>query len=224
MYIMNLQLSQPAAVKELAEKYGYGDVELHLGEWHYFNRHWGENRNPDTASDVNDPIYGMSGFSAAGYTGCCLARFQDLPLDREYFYTGGFGSFGIFDNYGNPKKIAYAIEAYGQVLACSDRFYAEVGETLNPFVRERFAHEWGEAAILAGRSGNSAVIMISAFMWIDSQFSVEIKGLEHYDVSVFVTDKDHNREYATFMRRGNFLEIQKPSSSAVYLICLQIGA
>ena len=212
--------SQPQMVRELTEKYGYGNTELHLGEWHYFNRLWSEFKNPDTALDTDDPVYGINGFSAAGYTACCCAAFQDSPLTMQYFYTGGNGMIGIC-NLNNPKKSAYALEAYGKVLKCTERVWADTGETLSEAIREHSKSQVGDVRILAGRdnSGNG-VIMVAAFMWLDLKFELEISGLEKFAVNIFVTDKYGDQTPASFIRRGNVLEIMKPSSSAVYEIHL----
>ncbi|MBQ9335897.1 MAG: hypothetical protein IJS14_01200 [Lentisphaeria bacterium] len=211
------QQRQPAQVRELTEKYGYGNVGLHLGEWHYFNRRWNELKNPDTGKDVDDPVYGMNGFGAAGYTACCLAAFQDSPLTGQYFYTGGNSVFGICDRQRNPKKTAYAIEAYGKVLHCPERVWADPGDTISPELRKHGGSAAGDVRILAGRENSGeGVVMIAVYMWMDLRFELEIAGMDDFDVTVWVTDKDHNQAPVPFVRRGNILEIMKPSSSAVY--------
>ena len=58
--------------------------------------------------------------------------------------------------------------------------------------------------------------MIAVYMWMDLRFELEIAGMDDFDVTVWVTDKDHNQAPVPFVRRGNILEIMKPSSSAVY--------
>ena len=213
-----LQIGQAAQVKELAVKYGYGDAELMLGEWHYFNRRWCELKNPDTREDVDDPVYGMNGFSAAGYTALCLAGFQDTPLDKEFFYTGNSGPFGICDLNNNPKKTAWALEAYGKVVSCPERVFAETGPTISEAMLQHGASQAGDVTIIAGKNGKRSYIMVAAYMWIATSFSLELKGISDFDVNIVVTDKEHNRDNAVFVRHGNVLEIEKPSSSAVYLI------
>ena len=215
------QQAQPQQVRELADKYGYGKAELHLGEWHYFNRRWCELKNPDTRVDVDDPVYGMNGFGAAGYTACCAAAFQDSPLDVEYFYTGGAGAFGICDSYWNPKKTAYALEAYGKVLQCPERVWADAGATISPEIRKHGGTQAGDVRILAGRNTDGVgVVMVAAYMWQDLDFTLEIAGLDAFDADVRVTDRTCNMMPAAFLRTGNTLRIDKPSSSAVYLIRL----
>ena len=214
------QREAPEKVRELTEKYGYGKTGLHLGEWHYFNRNWNELKNPDTIADVDDPVYGMNGFGAAGYTACCCAAFQDSPLTMEYFYTGGRGTFGICDARGNPRKTAYALEACGAVLACPERVWADPGENISPEMRKHTKSD-GDVRLLAGRDGKGGgVIMVAAFMWMDLQFELEIAGLGPFDAAVLVTDKTRDQEPAAFTRSGDTLKIMKPSSSAVYSIFL----
>ncbi len=210
------QLEQPGQVRAVAEKYGYGKVALQIGEWHCLKRGW--NFDPDSASDDDDLKYGMNGFEAAAYTAAVLAGWQDEPLEKAYFYTGSKGKYGIFDNNGVPKKTAFALEAYGRVLRCPERVAAHVGrDVVSSLTRERMK---SDLRVLAGRNGNECVIMISAYRCILPVFEVEVSGLKDFDVSILVTDKEHDQAPAAFIRKGNVLEIMKHSSSAVYMIHL----
>ena len=88
-------------------------------------------------------------------------------------------------------------------------------------LRKHGGTQAGDVRIPAGRNTDGVgVVMVAAYMWLDLDFTLEIAGLDAFDADVRVTDRTCDMVPAAFLRTGNTLRIDKPSSSAVYLIRL----
>ena len=216
--LVPFMLAMPAKFKEMAANYGYPDVEIQIGEWHYMHRSWRALKTPDTAEDVLHPIYGIQGIESAAYTASVLMGFEDTPLDKAFFYTGNAGAFGMLDKDRNPTKLYYALEAYGTLMRYPHRVFAEP-DILSPQLQHDLASQKGDCMILAGKDDNGdAAILISFMFDIAIDFQLEINGLERFDAQVRAIDKEKDLDNAVFTRRGNTLTIRKPSYCAIYLI------
>ena len=93
-----------------------------------------------------------SGVRAAAFTACVLMGLQDAPLDMACFYTGDTGAWGLFNEYGVPKKTYYAFLAFKAMVDHPVRLAVDGGSP-------------GAIATLAGLShdGRELAVMVSNY-------------------------------------------------------------
>ncbi|HHY83326.1 MAG TPA: hypothetical protein GX505_11730 [Clostridiales bacterium] len=102
-------------VKQELDKYGFGDIEIYLDEWNYFDADWVEFLSPEgeyIRKGVFEKIRSQLG---AAFTTAAMIRMQTLPIDIAFYYDGQprIDWCGLFDFYGCPIKTFYAMKAFG---------------------------------------------------------------------------------------------------------------
>jgi hypothetical protein len=89
-----------------------------------------------------------------------LVLLQDEPVDLANFYTARGGMFGLFDKQGKPQKNYYGVKAFADMLQTPQRVWTSDSDRN------------GAAAVLAGRSGDRAAVLLTNFN--DSPHTVQI--------------------------------------------------
>lgn len=104
------------AVRQILDNYGFNKTESHLNEWNYLPRNdWAPMLGDDPI--VKEKWYAeMGGPDGAVFLTTVLILIHDLKVDVANFYTGVLQAFGLFDCYGAPKKVYYAMKAFSKML------------------------------------------------------------------------------------------------------------
>jgi hypothetical protein len=115
------------SVREALDTHGFGNVESHLNEWHYFDADWQRLRH--------DPLYlreadeHMNSPVGAAFAASALVLLQDSPVDVANYYSGDtLVGFGLFDRYGIPRKPYHALKAFRMLLDTPNRVACQGGD------------------------------------------------------------------------------------------------
>jgi len=159
-------LARAKAVRRWLDDSGFAKTESHLNEWNYLpGNDWGPmlGRDPKVRRAWYERQGGPEG---AAFTACVLIGLQDAGVDVANFYSADSGGFGLFDEFGGPKKNFYAFKAFRAVLDTPHRVEATGGEA-------------GRLAVLAGvdAAKQEATILLSHYREATGPITVEVKNL-----------------------------------------------
>jgi hypothetical protein len=104
-------------IRGMLDECGFKDTESHYNEWHYLNCGWGPLRPKDPREYVKTRSFfdGTSGPKGAAFCAAALMMLQDCPVDVANYYTGDTSRWGLFDEYGAPRKTYYAFRAFNEL-------------------------------------------------------------------------------------------------------------
>ena len=197
----------PGMVRELLDKYGYPEAEIHLNEWHYFPGDWHRLRNdPDYKGHMYDQE--MKGLDSAAFLTTVMILWQDTPLTYGAYYTcvgGGFGCYRTGTTAVTPSW--YGLKAYGDIVRYPVRL-----EAVSPVK---------EVSVLAGQDADgNKEMLISAFKTgnVDYEVKTDIP-LSAANCEVRMLDFDHplcKLDEVTF--EGNTIRFSSSSNSACALV------
>ena len=200
----------PGLVRELLDKYGYPQAEIHLNEWHYFLGDWHRLRNDP---DYKDHMYNqeMKGLDSAAFLTTVMILWQDTPLTYGAYYTcvgGGWGCYRTGSTAVTPSW--YGLKAYGDIVRYPVRL-----EAVSPVK---------EVSVLAGEdeAGNREML-ISAFRTgnVDYEVKADIP-LSAANCEVRMLDSNHPLcllENVVF--DGNTVRFRSESNSACALVTVK---
>jgi xylan 1,4-beta-xylosidase len=114
-------VNQAGGVRQMLNRFGFAKAESHLDEWNYLPRNDWNVFSHGTPAEREQWYREMTGPTGAAFTACTLMGLQDAPLDMAYFYTSEPQGFGLFSQYGEPRKSFYAIKAFRQLLDTPNR-------------------------------------------------------------------------------------------------------
>jgi hypothetical protein len=174
------------AVRRWLDSSGFAKTESHLNEWNYLPANdWGPMLSKD-GPKRQAWFEAVGGPAGAAFTAAVLLGFQDLPIDVGNHYTTTAGPFGLFNEYGVPRKSFYAVKAFRTLLDTPLRVEAGGGEP-------------GRLAVVAGlsRARTEAGVLISNYRAAGEKFDLAVKGLPWDGPSVYevlVVDAGHELE------------------------------
>jgi xylan 1,4-beta-xylosidase len=121
--------SMARLVRGLLDEFRFKGTESHYNEWHYLNCRWDQIR-PDDARDyvkVRSLFEATSGPQGAAFCAAVLMLLQDAGVDVANYYTGDTSRWGLFDEYGVPRKTYYAFRAFNELSKTPRRVACELG-------------------------------------------------------------------------------------------------
>ena len=156
----------PGKTRELLDKYGYTEAEIHLNEWHYFPGDWHRLRND---RDYKTHMYEqeMKGLDSAAFLTTVMILWQDTPLTYGAYYTcvgGGWGCYRTGSNAVTPSW--YGLKAYGDIVRYPVRTVSTCGAAQTTVLSGRNA-AGGHALLIAGFSTGDAVCEVTLDRKID---------------------------------------------------------
>lgn len=201
-------IAQPEAVRKIAAEYGYGDAELQLNEWHYFDAEWSRLRSdPHYKREKMESAQGINGVDGAAFIGTVLTGWQDTPLTMGMYYAATVcAGWGLFDPYGIPRKTYWGMRAFGEM-------------TLYP-ARLSAISDGAGVQVLAGRNARGQLSLLLSCL----KSAAEVLEIELGDTvspekcTVFAVDLEHDLEVVGHRVEGSRLCIDRLPGSAVYLI------
>jgi len=104
------------AVRKLLDQHGFEKAESHMNEWNYIPDNNWNHLMKDQGAVRRQAYEAQSGVKGAAYLANVLMLLQDLPVDVANFYATTAGLFGIFSEYGEPRKAYYAHKAFAELL------------------------------------------------------------------------------------------------------------
>ncbi len=116
-------IESAATLREMLAKYGFDKTESHLNEWNYLPAEgWsfhGAGKTPEMMRRAYEEIGGAVG---PAFVAAMLIYMQDSPIDVANFYGAqSIGYFGMFDQYGAPRKSFYAFKAFRDLMDTPQR-------------------------------------------------------------------------------------------------------
>jgi xylan 1,4-beta-xylosidase len=160
-------VARARAVRKLLDAYGFTATESHLNEWNFLPGNTWEPFGQAAAPEVRQGFYEqMGGAAGAAFVTTALIELQDAPVDVCNFYHGELGGFGLFNEYGVPNRVFYALRAFSKLARLPQRARAAGARP-------------GKVAILAAkdpRTGRAAVL-ISNFDSSELELELEVSGL-----------------------------------------------
>ncbi len=103
-------------VRQMLDRLGFTRTESHLDEWNYLPRNDWSVFAAGTPGERERFYSEMGGAAGAAFALSALIGLQDAPVNMTYFYTSGTDGFGLFSEYGAPKKVYYAFKAFRALL------------------------------------------------------------------------------------------------------------
>ena len=165
----------PLAVKEAADRvramldeYGFKETESHLNEWHYLGDGWGRIRagDPRKYAALREGFAETNGPEGAAFAAAVLMLLQDSRLDVANYYTGDTSRWGLFDEYGVPKKPYYAFRAFNELCKTASRVEC-AGTTLD-------AHLTGCAGL--SKDQRAATVLVSSLRGAERELQLEFRN------------------------------------------------
>lgn len=153
-------------VRRLLDEAGFAAAESHLNEWNYLPGNTWEPFSREARPEVRQKFYEeMGGAAGAAFVVTALVELQEAPVDMCNFYHAEPGAFGLFNEFGVPNRVYYALRAFAKTAALTPRAATEGAVP-------------GKIAVLAsgGPSRGAAAILLANFAGEASEFEVKIDG------------------------------------------------
>lgn len=188
MYTWDLNFIDTTAfyVRKLLDDNGYKNTEIHLNEWNYFPKGGDWNRLRISRQYWKFlSTYEIGGVKSAVFSASVLINLQDLPVDQACYYSGDWSIFGMFDEYGIPKKPFYVFRAFAMLLNTPVRVSCK-----------KDSPDKG-ISVIGGlsKSNDQATIMFSNYNLASDTVAFKISGLPWEGgtrLEVFVLDEDND--------------------------------
>jgi hypothetical protein len=178
-------------LRRVLDEYGFKHAESHLNEWNYLpNGDW----SPMHANDgprLQKWFEDAGGARGAAFVASVLLGLQDAPLDMANFFSGDTIAWGLFNQYGVPKKTYYAFLAFKALVDHPLRVAAESGIP-------------GEIAAVAGLSPDRHELALVVSNFRRSKANVQAERVEFEcsnlpwsgpsEYELLVLDDAHNLE------------------------------
>jgi hypothetical protein len=174
--------SRAVRIQELLDKYGFSKVENVLDEWNY---------SPPGGWDLKNPkgrrhTFGeqMGGLPGAVFDASVLIYLQDTTVGVADYYTGTHMWWGLFDEYGAPRKAYFTFKAFKLLLDTPQRVSTS-GSGQDGF------------AVIAGLSKDKseATILISNFRMPYNRYNITLRGLSwnrSFTYEKYAVDRSHD--------------------------------
>ncbi|MBC8002073.1 MAG: hypothetical protein H7X97_05750 [Opitutaceae bacterium] len=141
------------ALRRLLDENGFTRAESHLNEWNYLpGNTWAPGSRQSPAPVRQRYFEDMAGSPGAAFVASALIEMQDAPLDAANLFHGEIGSFGLFNEFGVPRKNYFALRAFHQIVNTPRRVAVTGGIP-------------GKLSVAAGlhSEGQKATVLISNF-------------------------------------------------------------
>lgn len=139
-------------LRRVLDEYGFKKAEIHLDEWNYLpNNDWKPMLSHD-GRRLWKWFEEASSSRGAAFADSVLVGLQDAPVNMADFYTGDTGGWGLFNQFGVPKKTYYAFLAFKALVDHPVRLATDVARP-------------GELAVLSGLStdGRKLAVLVSNY-------------------------------------------------------------
>ncbi len=200
--------------RKLLDDHGYVETESHLGEWNYWPGSW--EKLPDRYYWRDIATTEMGSAKSAAFAASVLIDLQDAPVDRAMFYSGNWEIFGLFDDYGIPRKSFYVFRAMAMLLDAPNRILCDKDSSYN------------DISVIGGltESKDQAVIMLSNFNSKEELINIEVNNLPWDNptkVEIFLIDDENKLNLSPGTRRfqnNTFILKEKLPAPVVAIIRL----
>lgn len=179
--------------RQLADEYGFTNVESHITEWHPMWYPWENsvdanelgNPNPEKYATMREKFDTMRGPKAAAFVASTLMMLQDCPVDMANYYTADTNPWGMFDGFSVPGRVYYTFVAFNRLTKTPNRVTCEPQGTPQP-----------EITMCAGLSddGKTAAILVSNFGDAPRKVAINLQNLplpQPVQAEMFVVDATH---------------------------------
>ena len=207
LYTSSIKFADTTAynMRKLLDDNGYKNTKIHLNEWNYYPA------DLDWFKLLKDRVYWkefalnkIGGMEGAAFTASMLIDMQDLPIDQACYYSGDWQIFGLFDEYGLPKKPFYAYKSFAMLLNTPNRVKCE----------KQHLPEGMYAIGGVNRSNNLATLLLTNYTSQEDSLDIQISGLPwdgETRTEIFVLDEDNSLTPVTNeqIMQGNSFEIKE---------------
>ena len=197
----------PVFAREMLDKYGYKDTEIHLNEWHYFPGDWHRLRT-DAVYKQNMYNNEMKGIDSAAFLNMVMTLWQDSPITYGGYYTCNNSAWGCYETASNsPTASFFGLKAYGEIVRYPERFAASSDNE--------------NVVVLAGKNASGEkCVLITGFKTSVMDYIVELdECVKAEDVEVRLIDENHMLSVQeNAIVEGNTIKFSHRSYSMVALI------
>ena len=171
-------------LRRVLDEYGFTKAEIHLDEWNYLpNDDWSPMHSHDGVR-LQKWFEDAGGARGAAFVTSVLLGLQDAPLDMANFFSGDTIAWGLFNQYGVPKKTYYGFLAFKALVDHPRRVAIEGGKP-------------GEITTVAGLSSDDRelALVVSNFRSPEGRVEVNFDNLPWSGPSeyeLFVLDDAHD--------------------------------
>lgn len=209
-------VNRASLVRDLLDKFGFKKTENHMNEWNYIpGEKWDLLMDKEFQGRLRSEAYaGQYGCKGASFIANVLMLLQDAPVDMANYYTTTAGLFGVFSEYGEPRKSYYAFKAFAELLKTPVRVETNYNKADSVVVCSGVNSERSRLTILASNFSSKARKI--NFKLPDNSLGNSIK------VAVYIIDETHDlAKINEYNIHGTLLEFSEnlPSSSVLMLVC-----
>jgi hypothetical protein len=196
--------------RALLDEYGYPEAESHCTEWRPMLIGWDEiSPKPERPPHaVRDGFARNRNAESAAYTAAALMRLQDAPIDMTHFYCADDSPWSMFDEYGVPGRVYYALKAFNALVQTPNRV-AITGDAADGIT----------ACAGVADDGRSGAVLLSNYR--GAAHTVTLAGLPAGEVECFLLDEGHELTSLGVTANTGTLTIDLPPSTVVLV---KVGA
>ena len=207
-------VDKAVVARKFLDEIQFTETELHLNEWNYLpDNDWGPMLNTDDPKRREAWFERIGGAEGAGFVACVLINLQSAPVDVSNYFTN-YGGFGIFAQYGAPRKTYYAMKAFNELLRSPIRLLAEGGMENTCSIAAGTNEDRSELTVLIGTLHHSepkTTIILNSFPW-EGQAE-----FEKYTIDAIHDFEKTDNGSITIENRTVRLELETPESSVILL-------
>lgn len=193
--------------KELLQKYGYGNAELHLNEWHYSPCGGIYLLDPKYFKACQEEDWGFLGSDSSAFTAAILTVFQNTPLDMGGFYRSFGEVWGLISRDLHPSAQFHVFRNYNRLV----RNFPE---------RVKAESDHCGVYCLAGRNGQgSGMMMLVDYKTNTEMFEIEFsREVDWSKMNIRLIGGGEEQRLEPYMIEGNTVKILKQKGSGVVFI------
>lgn len=187
-----------ALMKELLDRYGYGDVEMILDEWNYLSN-W--------TDEFVYTLETVQSHKGAAFSAAVMSACQDGPADMLMYYDArpGTGFNGLFDfTTASPLPAYYAMYSWKKLLALGTQVRSTAGGLEDVYVTAAKGKDGKMAALITCYTDDRDPVA-------PVRVTVDFMGCQIREAVGHVTDRNHlHTEVPVYIIDGKaelFLEV-----------------
>jgi len=108
--------------RDMLDKHGFTETESWCTEWKPLGGEGAARWRPGAAPHSIEKTFAkLRNHRAAAMATCILLQMQDAPIDMAYFYSADTSPWSMFDGFGEPGHVYFAMKAFNQFARNSHR-------------------------------------------------------------------------------------------------------
>ncbi len=161
-------LVRAAGIRKELNRRGFDRTELHFNEWNYLpDNDWTPTSLKGQGVMRERYFARMAGAEGAAFAAAVLINLQDSAVDVANYYAMSTHGFGMFNEYGVPRKPFHALKAFRMLLDTPVRVHAAGADQKSLAIGAGLNEQKSELGILVSncRADENIDIAVGALPW-----------------------------------------------------------